>query len=766
MTRRFRYQFGGIVQGVGFRPFLYRLARLHGLSGYVQNRPDGVVLEVEGPDESIETFLGDVHRQLPPLAEVTRLSSGEVPVRNDPGFQIIPSDSKGPRDLHITPDAAICAECLEEMFDPGDRRYRYPFINCTNCGPRLTIIRAIPYDRANTSMSCFPMCPECLREYEDPEDRRFHAEPDCCPVCGPRLSLLDAGGSPVNSSDPVRSACGMLRAGVVMAIKGLGGFHLCVDAGNDKAVGRLRSRKLREEKPLAVMVRNLEYARQIAWLSQAEIALLESPQRPIVLARKKNSRLLSGKIAPGVADLGLMLPYTPLHHLLFGEGFDALVMTSANRKDEPICIGNREAISRLKGIADFFLVHDRDILVRCDDSVAMAAVGKPILVRRSRGYVPQPIPLAQSYPEVLALGAHVKTTVCILKGELAFFSPHIGDMETPLARDFLRESIDLGCAIAQCRPKWVACDLHPGYHTSRAAAEMEGVERVIPVQHHHAHLVSCMAENGVSGKVIGIAMDGTGYGSDGTIWGGEFLVADEMGFVRTGHLSSFRLPGGEKAIHEPWRVAVSLLKKAFGENWPHFAMRLDAVPGECRCDTMDRAMDNGLNAPLTSSLGRFFDGVAAILGLRKKVAFEAQAAMELEAAADGQGGGILPFDIVRDKDRFLLDFSTTIRAIAESFLAGEAAGALSGAFHDTLIESFRRMAGLIREETGLDQVVLSGGCFQNRILLEGCIRELASAGFSVFFHRKIPANDGGISLGQAVCAGARLKKGRFFSADH
>lgn len=758
MIKRVRYRFSGTVQGVGFRPFIYRMARLHALAGFVQNRPDGVLLEVEGPGPSIKAFLSDVHHHLPPLADVTDLAAEEVPVRSDEEFSIIASGTGGGADLHISPDIATCRECLREMSDPEDRRYRYPFINCTDCGPRLTIISGIPYDRVNTSMSCFPMCPECSREYGDPEDRRFHAEPNGCPVCGPRLEFLDEEGEPFRTDDPMQSACEKLLEGAIVAVKGLGGFHLCVDACNDEAVKRLRLRKFREEKPLAVMVRDIQGATRFAKITDSEKALLESFRRPIVLLRKKDNRLVSDWIAPGLANVGVMLPYTPVQHLLFEKGFTALVMTSANQTDEPICIGNREALARLRGIADFYLVHNRDILVRCDDSVAMVVAGKTVLTRHSRGYVPKPLMLRKPCPEILALGPHMKTTVCVVKGAAAFLSPHIGDLETPQARDFLQESVNLIHEIAQCHPRRIACDLHPGYYTSQEARKMEGVDEIIPVQHHHAHVVSCMADNRITGRVIGLAMDGTGYGSDGSIWGGEFLAADEAGFQRLGHLSCFQLPGGESAIHEPWRIAVSLLREAFGDDWHDFARRLNVLPRERYHALMDTVMRNGVNCPLTSSLGRLFDGVAAVLGVRKKVTFEGQAAMEMEAIAREQGADTLPFDIKEEGECLLLDFSPAVRRIAELFLAGRSRESLAWAFHAFLAAAFREMADLIREKTGLSRAVLSGGCFQNRILLEGCLRELEHAGFDVFFHQRVPTNDGGISLGQAVCAAAVSKK--------
>ena len=757
MIKRVRYLFTGVVQGVGFRPFIYRMATRHSLSGFVQNRPDGVVVEVEGPADAIHSFMSSVNGDPPPLADVSGISSGEVEIKNDKAFRIIESEAGGPGNVHITPDIATCGDCLKELFDTADRRFHYPFINCTNCGPRLTIIKDIPYDRINTSMSCFPMCPLCQEEYENPADRRFHAEPNACPACGPSLKLLDEKGNPLSDRDPLKRAIELLLSGYVIAIKGLGGFHLAVDAANDEAIKRLRSRKFREEKPLAIMVRDVETASRISMIGKEEELILLSPQRPIVLARKRGGAIISPAVAPGVSDFGIMLPYTPLHHMLLEKHFHALVMTSANQVDEPICIENREAVKRLEGIADFFLVHNRDILMRCDDSIATVSSGERRIIRRSRGFAPIPVTLTKSYPPILALGPQMKTTLCILKGNLAFLSPHIGDMETPEARDFYQESLTLMQKIAECKPEIVACDLHPAYYTT-IFAEGLPASRVIRVQHHHAHIVSSMAENGIEGEVIGIAMDGTGYGTDGTVWGGEFLVASESTFTRVGHIATYILPGGEKAIREPWRIAVSLLRQAYGDDWPDVAKSLDIVPEKSFYETIDRIMKQRFNSPLTSSLGRLFDGVAAILGLRRKVTFEGQAAMELEAMARYGSGRVMQFTIEEAGDIIHLDFSPMIRAITKRLQAGKDSGELAFSFHLTLQVAFCKMARTIRDKTGLNQVVLSGGCFQNRILTEGTIAELEKAGFEVFFHKAIPTNDGCISLGQAVCAGAQAMR--------
>jgi len=760
--KRFRYRFSGIVQGVGFRPFIYRIAVKNNLSGFVQNTPEGVIAETEGPYDALESFRADVQNELPPLAHITKIEASEIAIRHDNAFAIIPSVTQGHADVHITPDAAICPDCLKELFDSGNRRFRYPFINCTNCGPRLTIINAIPYDRANTSMSCFSLCEKCRAEYENPSDRRFHAEPNACPVCGPQLKLYNVEGNAVITDDPVKKVIDLLLSGHVLALKGLGGFHLSVDAGNDEAVKKLRSRKYREEKPLAIMACDIHAVRQIAEVSREEEKLLTSPQRPIVLLKKIKSTLISDFIAPEVPNLGIMLPYTPLHHLLLENTFTALVMTSANQVDEPICIGNREAVERLQGIADYFLVHNRDILVRCDDSVAFVADKKPRLLRRARGYVPQPLQLKDTFsstPLVLALGGQLKTTQCILKGNFAFVSPHIGDMETPQARDFFHESITLMKRITESDPKIIACDYHPAYYSTRTAQELSA-DKIIKVQHHHAHIVSCMAENQIDGKVIGLAMDGTGYGMDGNAWGGEFLIADEAGFERFGHLRYIVLPGGEKAIHEPWRIAISLLKTSYGSAWGEVALRLNLIADKSKFELFDKIIDGKINSPLSSGLGRLFDGVAALIGVHRQVSFEGQAAMELETLATDSSGQAYPYKMIKDKGRpYILDITSMIKSIVSEMEAGHKTDQIAASFHQTLINAFVVMAEDMRQKTGLTRVALSGGCFQNKILLEGTVDKLRNSGFDVYGHRQVPANDGGISLGQAVVAASMIQRG-------
>ena len=758
VIQRIRYLFTGIVQGVGFRPFIYRLAHRYDLTGWVQNHSAGVYAEVEGRSDHIADFIRDVTATPPPMAEVHVARTWELPLRGDVGFQIIRSGQSRAKKIYITPDIATCDDCLAELKNPADRRYHYPFINCTNCGPRLTIINDVPYDRERTSMACFPLCPACREEFDNPADRRFHAQPNACPVCGPVLRLLDGEGREITTeNNPWQEAVKLLAEGAIFAIKGLGGFHLAVSAVNDEAVQNLRFRKHREEKPLAIMVRDINEARRCAHISEEEERLLTSPQRPIVLLRQREGHDLAPSIAPGMDTLGIMLPYTPLHHLLFEGNFAALVLTSANRTDEPICIANREAVDRLHDIADYFLVHDRDILVRCDDGIAAIYDSKAMLLRRSRGLAPKPLPLMTSFPSVLALGAQLKGQICLLREDMAFISPHIGDLETPLARDFFHENINLLQTITECRPHVIACDLHPDYYSSHAARRMTE-KTVIQVQHHHAHIAACLAENHVTERVLGLAMDGTGLGTDGRIWGGEFLLADTASFERVGHFRYFLLPGGDQAVRQPWRTGASLLFSAFGSSWEDWAKRLSLLPEDFSAAALHKIMTNRINCPETSSLGRLFDGAAAILGLRRQVTFEGQAAMELEAWAAKGTGTVLPYEIEKDGAVFVLDMSPMIRALADNVLRGVSLADQAASFHQTIIAALTDMAERIAHETGIRVLAMSGGCFQNRILLEGCLSSLQQAGFTVLRHHHVPTNDGGIALGQAVIAGSHIKK--------
>jgi hydrogenase maturation protein HypF len=745
----------GIVQGVGFRPFVYQLARRLGLAGAVANTSEGVLVHIEGPRPALEAFATALGRETPPLARITGIETQSAEVRHLRDFRIETSRRSTARAALISPDMAVCDACLAELFDPADRRYRYPFINCTHCGPRYTIIDDVPYDRPHTSMRRFPMCPACQAEYDDPADRRFHAQPNACPVCGPQVTLCTGDGQPVTAPDPIAEAALRLKCGRIAAIKGLGGFHLAVDAIDPGAVERLRRRKRREEKPFALMVPDLPAARRLVTLDPAAEALLTGPRRPIVIARQRPGHPVAPGVAPGNRYFGILLPYTPLHHLLLRHGFEALVMTSGNLSDEPICIDNAEALARLGDIADDFLVHDRDIYLRSDDSIVRRAAGATRFIRRSRGYVPEPITLRHPLPPVLACGAGLKNTVCLTRGAEAFVSQHIGDLENLAAYRFLEQTVAHLERILDVQPRIVAHDLHPDYLSTRYALGRNGVRR-IAVQHHHAHIVSVMAEHGLKGTVIGLALDGTGYGNDGAVWGGEVLVARAARFTRAAHLGYVPMPGGAAAIREPWRMAAAHLHDAFGDGWKHLDLPLFSAVSVEKLDMAVRMARSGINAPRTSSLGRLFDAVAALCGLRARVHYEGQAAMELEMAADPETPGRYPYKVAPGA-ALIVATAPMIRAAAADLDTGVPVPVVAGRFHRTVIDLFVALCRRVRDRTGLARVALSGGVFQNVILLEGMIRALVDAGFSVYTSEQLPANDGGISLGQAVAAAAMVE---------
>jgi hydrogenase maturation protein HypF len=744
-------QVNGIVQGVGFRPFVYQLAARHGLSGEVANTSAGVLIHVEGPAERLAAFEAELGATPPPLAHIVEITGAAAPVRNLTGFSIAQSRAGQAMATLISPDVAVCGDCLREMRDPADRRHGYPFINCTNCGPRFTIIEDIPYDRLKTSMRHFRMCARCQAEYDDPADRRFHAQPNACPVCGPRVTLRDAEGRPVAAADPIAAAAEMIRRGMVLAVKGLGGFHLAADASNPAAVARLRRRKHREEKPFAVMSPDAAAVGAYARVAPEELRLLESIQRPIVLLRKIEPFPLAEDVAPENRFVGAMLPYTPLHHLLLGAGFAALVMTSGNLSEEPIAIDNGEAFRRLSGIADGFLDHDRDICLRSDDSVVRRVAGETRLLRRSRGFVPVPVFLRSSLPPVLALGAELKSTVCLTKGDQAFLSQHIGDLENLATYEFFGKAIDHLRRILAVTPQLVACDLHPDYLSTRFAEEQTEAP-VVRVQHHHAHVAACMAEHKLEGAVIGLACDGTGYGPDGAVWGGEVLVADACGFTRAAHLAYVPMPGAAAAVREPWRMAVSYLEDAYGEDAGDLRLPALAGIGAERLRVIRRMIAKRVNSPPTSSLGRLFDGVAALCGLRGRVSFEGQAAMELEMAAAEDADGLYEFAWQGPAPLSILT-APIVRGVVEDLAAGRPAAIVSARFHNTLVALFAEICARVRSECGLHRVVLSGGVFQNARLLSGLMPALEARGFEVYHHRRVPTNDGGIALGQALVAG-------------
>jgi len=760
MKRRAKTSIEGIVQGVGFRPFIYQLARRNSLAGYVSNTSAGVDIEVEGESEAIERFLAEVRSETPPLARITRLDTTYLSPAAYGDFHIQASVA-GARSALISPDVAVCEDCLRELFDPRDRRYRYPFINCTNCGPRYTIIMDIPYDRKWTSMGKFEMCPDCAREYHDPMDRRFHAQPDACWVCGPKVWLVDAEQRPVEG-EPVERVCRLLEQGHIIAIKGLGGFHLAVDAGSEAAVSRLRERKRREEKPLALMSADLATIGRYARIQPAEEAQLTDRARPIVLLEKDDPEgLIAPSVAPRNRFFGVMLPYTPLHHLIMREvAAPALVMTSANLSEEPICIENDEAVKRLAGIADYYLFHNRDIYLRSDDSILRVAAGAPRLMRRSRGFVPVPVFLEEELPQVLAVGGEMKSIVCLTKGNRAFLSQHVGDLENLETLDFFELTVGHLKRILEITPQAIAYDLHPEYLSTKWALAQQGV-RLIGVQHHFAHIAGCLAENHAKGPVIGLSLDGTGYGTDGRIWGGELLIAGLKDFRRGGHFRYLPLPGGAKAIKEPWRMAVAYLLAAFGKEIPRLPFLEGADPEALRL--LPEMIEKGINSPLTSSCGRLFDAVAAMCGLRTKVAYEGQAALELEQAMawpPEPSAKPYAYQLGREDGTVILDFLPAVRQVARDVQKGVSVQEISLRFHLGVVEGLAGAASALREECGIKEAALSGGCFQNRFLLTALTERLARSGFkNVYTQAQVPSNDGGISLGQAVAAAHILRSG-------
>ena len=766
MEVRRQIEVSGIVQGVGFRPYVYRLATGRRLRGTIRNTSAGVTIEIQGPADTVQDFVEHLPAEAPPLARITSLAVHDVPCNNDRDFLIVHSHEGEEVRTLISPDVAICPDCLREMFDPNDRRYRYPFINCTNCGPRFTIIRDIPYDRPSTSMAMFPMCPACLAEYENPLDRRFHAQPNACWECGPRVELWDKSGRRIECRDPIVEAASELHAGLVVAVKGLGGFHLAADATNPAAVALLRRRKRRVEKPFAVMVPDLQAAQEICEVDSAAATVLQSMQRPIVLLPKKTLSMIPDDVAPFNRYLGIFLPYTPLHYLLLAEGgFKALVMTSGNLSEEPIAIDNREAANRLNGLADYFLVHNRDILLRCDDSVVRVAGGITHQLRRSRGFVPVPVFLKDDQPSVLAVGGELKNTIWLTKGKHAFLSQHVGDLENVESYSFFHEAVRHLEQILEIRPEIIAYDLHPDYFSTKWALQQSGVE-LVGVQHHHAHIASCMAENHLEGRVIGFALDGTGYGADGHIWGGEALIAGYEDFERAAHFEYVPLPGGAAAIREPWRMAVSYLAHHFGREFLKLEfLKLD-IPfvrqlNRPKVDLLLRMMEQGVNSPLTSSCGRLFDAVAALVGIRQQVNYEAQAAIELEMAMASSEiasteDTAYPMKLVPEDDHWIVSTRPLFEALLDDLGRNLPVAAISRRFHNGLVEGFVELATLLRQKTALRRVGLSGGTFHNVYLSQRLEARLSQVGFEVFMQKEVPAGDGGLSLGQGLVAAARL----------
>ena len=751
--RSLRIQVSGIVQGVGFRPFVYRIANDYGISGRVSNNTQGVDILASGDGDSLFLFLKALKDEAPAAALVERVNVTSADEIATGPFEIAPSDAEGSKQVLISPDLATCDDCVRELFDAADRRHRYPFINCTNCGPRFTIIRDTPYDRPLTSMSPFEMCAECAAEYADPSDRRFHAQPNACPVCGPRAWLVDRKGARI-PGEAASEAARLLSEGGIVAIKGLGGFHLACDATDDEAVARLRERKRRYGKPLAVMVSDVGEARAICQVSEEEERLLASPRRPIVLLEELEGSALSREVAGGLDRQGVFLPYTPLHHLVLAGAGRPLVMTSGNISNEPIAIENDEAMKRLGDIADHFLLHDRDILVRYDDSVSRVFQGAEYPVRRARGYAPYPIRITPpAGVQVLALGAELKNTFCLLRGEQAFMGQHIGDMESEGEVEHFEEALAAVLRLFSLEPEVVAHDLHPDYLTTQMAPEF-GLP-MVGVQHHHAHIVSCLADNAASGEVIGVAWDGTGYGTDGTVWGGEFLVCDETSFRRAAHLYRYPMPGADACIYRLYRMVYGVMSELFEDEetaMERLRARFDIDDAEAA--SLVFQVKNKVNTPITSSAGRLFDVAAALAGLRGEASYDGQAACELEAVARDTRE-YYNFILDRSAEPWVVDTRPVFREMLIDIDSGKAPAEVAGKFHATMALAIIETCEAIADATGLGRVALSGGVFQNEMLATWAVDGLTSSGLAVMVHGRVPCNDGGVSLGQAVVA-ARL----------
>lgn len=748
-TIRVRIELEGVVQGVGFRPFVRALAERAGLAGHVANHERGACVEVEGDAAAIDRFAAALLRDAPPLAVIERVVRSAIATRGESGFAIAASRTSGERRALVSPDVATCDDCLRELFDPRDRRFQYAFTNCTHCGPRYTILREIPYDRANTTMSSFAMCADCAREYADPNDRRHHAQPLCCPRCGPRLALLGRGGKP-EAGDPIERAVELLRAGFVLAVKGLGGFHLAVIATSEAAVAALRARKHRYERPLALMAADVAAAAQLVDLDDAERRALCAPERPIVLARRRAGAEVAAAVAPGSRWLGVMLPYTPLHHLLARRLGAPFVLTSGNPSDEPIAHRDDDARERLAPIADFLLVHDRPIHVRCDDSVVRVQGGRTRVLRRARGFAPKPILLPfEALRPVLAYGAELKSTFCLARGRHAFLSPHIGDLEHAENLLAFADGVAHFERLFDATPALVAHDLHPEYLSTKLALARDDVE-IVAVQHHHAHAAACLAEHGEPGPAIALCFDGLGYGADGGLWGGEFLVAGWLHSERRARFAPVPMPGGTTAIREPWRMAVAYLEAAGLADGAYALAERHAE----HWTAVRRLAQSGLASPPTSSAGRLFDAAAAILGVRDVASYEGQAAIELEQLADLTETGAYP---ARIADGALLEIAgpDLVCALVEDLARGVARPIAAARFHNGLARACVAVCRALRAECGIAVVALSGGVFQNALLVERVAAGLADAGFRVLQHAGVPPNDGGISFGQAIVAAAR-----------
>lgn len=758
----------GIVQGVGFRPFVYRLAQTLALTGYVLNSPEGVVIEIEGECAALEGFLHQLRSAPPPLAYIEEVAVTDLEPTGYDRFDIRQSLTQSEPFVLVSPDVATCEECLRDCSEVHNRRYGYPFSNCTACGPRYTIIRELPYDRPLTTMATFPMCPACLSEYHDPSDRRFHAQPNACPDCGPALALVPSGTSIIDeqllfamreSTLAILSKTHqVLHDGAIVALKGLGGFHLACDATNDTAVQRLRERKRRNDKPFALMVRDLAMVECLCFVSDADRRALTHPRRPIVIMPRRSDAMIAPTVAPDNATLGIMLPYTPLHHLLFGSSartpstFAALVMTSGNQREEPIVTTNAEACEQLRHIADWFLLHNRDIHTRVDDSIVRTFHGHETVLRRSRGYAPYPILFERPVVELLACGPELKHTFCLTRDRYAFVSQHLGDLANYETLAFFHETLERMRKLFRIEPRVVAHDLHPSYLSTRFALAYDGAEKV-GVQHHHAHIASCMAENRLHGQVIGVAFDGTGYGTDGQMWGGEFLVADYKSFVRCAHFRYVGLPGGDTAIREPWRMALSYLWDTFGGHVDALDLPWSPEVTHQRLAVVQTMLRRGINTIQTSSCGRLFDAVASLIGVQHAITFEGQAAIALEMTACEESDARYPF-VIEPSEPWQIDVRPMIEGIIRDLQRGQRPSVIAAAFHNTLAAIIIDVCRRLRDSEGLPRVCLSGGVFHNMLLLRRTVSGLSRYGFVVYLHHEVPPNDGGIALGQAVIANA------------
>jgi hydrogenase maturation protein HypF len=744
----------GVVQGVGFRPFIYQMAIRHNLKGWVCNTSEAVRIEVEGEAKDIERFLRGLREQAPPMSHIEDITFTWGTLASYDKFEIRHSITEEGKYQLVSPDIATCPDCLGEIFNPEDRRYHYPFTNCTNCGPRFTIIADIPYDRPKTTMHRFRMCPECQQEYDDPLDRRFHAQPNACPRCGPQLELIDANGKPVACTDIIDKTSQLLIEGKIIAIKGLGGFLLACDATSQAAVNLLRQRKNRPAKPLAIMVSLLDEARQHCYVNNEEVELLTSPGSPIVLMKWKPESTISKAVAPGLKYLGVMLPYTPLHHILLRETGLPLIMTSGNLSEEPIAKDNDEAIRRLGGIADYFLMHNRDIYARYDDSVMIVERDIPQFVRRARGYAPYPIHLNYNSQRILGCGAEEKNTFCLTQDNFAFVSQHIGDMENLETMEHFLNTIELYKKLFRIEPEIIAHDMHPEYLATKYVKELAVRDNIklIPVQHHHAHIASCMADNGLEAPVIGVSFDGTGYGTDGNIWGGEFMVADFKEFTRVGHLEYLTLPGGGLAIQKPYRTTIGYLL-SLGIDLDR-KLPLFKYIDDMELNVIRSQLERNINAPLTSSCGRLFDAVSALIGIRGVIEYEAQAAIDLEMLAydEAHETGDYPFSIAEQDGVKIIKVHDLLSAIINDLYKNTSEARIAARFHNTVARMIVELCQEISARTAITQVALSGGVFQNRLLLRKAIALLESVGLEVYTHRQVPCNDGGISLGQVVIA--------------